>query len=285
MIYTVLSTAEGGPEDASFGGLATVQEDMKPRWMPCFDSANVAGIVSRTQEHGGSVHRPRMSPAFRSRPVSALVAQRHARGCPADSDRCCLGFAGQVGSLASQMGGDGRRVAPFVQQEAGLVRQGTLLCRVVAILPGDLVTGRRAGEVRVDGGQEVEGFGVRTAESDLVRIGKHATDEARRGDARTMHETSFCQAPRREHSLRRWTVIHPPVRLIPARRTAPCRRRAGDVSSIWDLSDPRCLHLLATAPGPSHARLFISSGRPTREAARQLTQLLSGIRTNSRRWP
>ncbi|GAA0482920.1 VOC family protein [Streptomyces sp. NPDC046215] len=58
MTYTVLSTAEGEQEDASFGGLATVQEGMEPRWMPYFDTADVDDTVSRTQENGGSVLVP-----------------------------------------------------------------------------------------------------------------------------------------------------------------------------------------------------------------------------------
>ncbi|MFD3517657.1 VOC family protein [Streptomyces sp. NPDC058657] len=55
MAYTVLSTAEGELEDATFGGLAAAREGMEPRWMPYFDSPDVDATVSRAQENGGSV--------------------------------------------------------------------------------------------------------------------------------------------------------------------------------------------------------------------------------------
>lgn len=58
MTYTVLSTADGEQEDASFGGLVPVREGMEPRWMPYFNAADADDIVARVQENGGAVLAP-----------------------------------------------------------------------------------------------------------------------------------------------------------------------------------------------------------------------------------
>lgn len=58
MTYTVLSTADGDQQDASFGGLTRAQEGMAPRWIPYFAAADADDIVARAQENGGSVLVP-----------------------------------------------------------------------------------------------------------------------------------------------------------------------------------------------------------------------------------
>jgi predicted enzyme related to lactoylglutathione lyase len=58
MTYTVLSTAEGDQQDASFGGLAKVQQGMQPRWVPYFTVADVDDVITKTQGRGGSVLMP-----------------------------------------------------------------------------------------------------------------------------------------------------------------------------------------------------------------------------------
>ncbi|WP_035791915.1 VOC family protein [Kitasatospora mediocidica] len=58
MTYTVLSTAAGDQQDASFGGLAGLQEGMKPLWIPYFDAAETDAVVARVRENGGSVLMP-----------------------------------------------------------------------------------------------------------------------------------------------------------------------------------------------------------------------------------
>ncbi|MFF0448894.1 VOC family protein [Streptomyces sp. NPDC004609] len=58
MTYTVLSTADGDQEDASFGGLAALQEGMEPLWIPYFDAADADVVVTKAQQHGGSVLMP-----------------------------------------------------------------------------------------------------------------------------------------------------------------------------------------------------------------------------------
>lgn len=58
MTYTVLSTAEGDQQDASFGGLAELQEGMEPRWIPYFAVADADATVSTAQGSGGSVLMP-----------------------------------------------------------------------------------------------------------------------------------------------------------------------------------------------------------------------------------
>ena len=59
MIYTVLSTAEGDQQAASFGGLVPFQtEGEEPRWLPYFAVADADGVVAKTQETGGSVLVP-----------------------------------------------------------------------------------------------------------------------------------------------------------------------------------------------------------------------------------
>jgi predicted enzyme related to lactoylglutathione lyase len=55
MTYTVLSTAEGDQEDASFGGLVELQEGMEPCWIPYFAVADADATVSAAQGAGGSV--------------------------------------------------------------------------------------------------------------------------------------------------------------------------------------------------------------------------------------
>ncbi|MFF4734104.1 VOC family protein [Streptomyces mirabilis] len=58
MAYTVLSTAEGDQQDASFGGLVAADADSETRWIPYFAADDVDAIVSRVQENGGSVLMP-----------------------------------------------------------------------------------------------------------------------------------------------------------------------------------------------------------------------------------
>ncbi|MFJ8313493.1 MULTISPECIES: VOC family protein [unclassified Streptomyces] len=58
MAYTVLSTAEGDQQDASFGGLVAADEDSETRWIPYFSADDTDAIVTRVQENGGSVLMP-----------------------------------------------------------------------------------------------------------------------------------------------------------------------------------------------------------------------------------
>ncbi|MFI9106162.1 VOC family protein [Streptomyces fildesensis] len=58
MTYTVLSTADGDQEDASFGGMVAAREGMEPRWIPYFDAADADDIVTRVQANGGTVLAP-----------------------------------------------------------------------------------------------------------------------------------------------------------------------------------------------------------------------------------
>ncbi|MDF6045490.1 VOC family protein [Streptomyces sp. JH14] len=58
MPYTVLSTADGDQEDASFGGLVQVQEGMEPLWVPYFHAEGADATVSRAAANGGSVVMP-----------------------------------------------------------------------------------------------------------------------------------------------------------------------------------------------------------------------------------
>ena len=80
MTYTVLSTADGDQQDASFGGLSTLQEGREPRWVPYFDAEAVDNIVSRVQESGGSVLMPAVEVpdvgriAWLADPFGALLA-------------------------------------------------------------------------------------------------------------------------------------------------------------------------------------------------------------------
>jgi predicted enzyme related to lactoylglutathione lyase len=61
MAYTVLSTANGDQQAASFGEIAPLQDDaQQPRWLPYFAVADPDNIVARTQENGGSVIMPAM---------------------------------------------------------------------------------------------------------------------------------------------------------------------------------------------------------------------------------
>jgi uncharacterized protein len=58
MAYTVLSSAHGAQQDASFGGLTTTRDGMEPCWTAYFDVADVDDVVSKVQENGGSVVTP-----------------------------------------------------------------------------------------------------------------------------------------------------------------------------------------------------------------------------------
>ncbi|MDH6137864.1 putative enzyme related to lactoylglutathione lyase [Kitasatospora sp. MAA4] len=58
MAYTVLSTADGDLQDSSFGGLAGVQEGMRPAWIPYFDAADADAVTARVQQAGGIVLMP-----------------------------------------------------------------------------------------------------------------------------------------------------------------------------------------------------------------------------------
>ncbi|RLU81584.1 hydroxylase [Streptomyces griseocarneus] len=56
--YTVLSTAEGDQQDASFGGLVTSGQEDEVRWIPYFAAEDTDLIQRKTQESGGSVLIP-----------------------------------------------------------------------------------------------------------------------------------------------------------------------------------------------------------------------------------
>ncbi|MGW1893823.1 VOC family protein [Streptomyces sp. NPDC002004] len=59
MSYTVLSTAEGDQEDASFGGLVGLQDPAeKTRWMPYFAVDDADDIAAKAQSGGGTVLMP-----------------------------------------------------------------------------------------------------------------------------------------------------------------------------------------------------------------------------------
>ncbi|GHA98249.1 VOC family protein [Streptomyces chryseus] len=59
MPYTVLSTAEGDQQEASFGGVAALRDAAeKPRWIPYFAVGDADETVARTQGNGGSVVMP-----------------------------------------------------------------------------------------------------------------------------------------------------------------------------------------------------------------------------------
>lgn len=59
MTYRVLSTAEGDQQDASFGGVAPLQEGgHEARWIPYFAVDDADEIVARSTGHGGSVLMP-----------------------------------------------------------------------------------------------------------------------------------------------------------------------------------------------------------------------------------
>jgi predicted enzyme related to lactoylglutathione lyase len=61
MTYTVLSTADGDQQAASFGGVAPLRDDaQQSRWLPYFEVADTDAIVARTSEYGGSVLMPAM---------------------------------------------------------------------------------------------------------------------------------------------------------------------------------------------------------------------------------
>ncbi|MEV4442472.1 VOC family protein [Streptomyces sp. NPDC049577] len=59
MTYTVLSTAQGGQEEATFGGVAPSQgQGEQPRWIPYFAVADADATVARAQGSGGTVLMP-----------------------------------------------------------------------------------------------------------------------------------------------------------------------------------------------------------------------------------
>ncbi|MFE9253809.1 VOC family protein [Streptomyces sp. NPDC006879] len=63
MTYTVLSTAEGDQQQASFGGIAPItsgplQEEMDPRWIPYFAVAETDASVALAEAAGGEVLVP-----------------------------------------------------------------------------------------------------------------------------------------------------------------------------------------------------------------------------------
>ncbi|MET9514688.1 VOC family protein [Streptomyces sp. NPDC002994] len=57
--YTVLSTAEGDQQEASFGGISPLQSPSEEsRWVPYFAVENADEMVAKTQGNGGSVVMP-----------------------------------------------------------------------------------------------------------------------------------------------------------------------------------------------------------------------------------
>ncbi|MFC5721671.1 VOC family protein [Streptomyces gamaensis] len=59
MTYTVLSTAEGSQEDASFGGVVPLREDAEEtRWMPYLLVEDADTVAARVRECGGTVLVP-----------------------------------------------------------------------------------------------------------------------------------------------------------------------------------------------------------------------------------
>lgn len=59
MTYTVLSTAEGDQQEATFGGVAPLQSPSEQsRWIPYFAVADADEMVVRAQGNGGSVVMP-----------------------------------------------------------------------------------------------------------------------------------------------------------------------------------------------------------------------------------
>ncbi|MGW1075097.1 VOC family protein [Streptomyces sp. NPDC002537] len=58
MTYTVLSTAEGAQEDASFGGLVAAPDPDETRWIPYFSVDDADEIADKARENGGSVLVP-----------------------------------------------------------------------------------------------------------------------------------------------------------------------------------------------------------------------------------
>ncbi len=59
MTYTVLSTAEGDQQDASFGGVTPLRSaSEKSRWIPYFAVRDVDEIAAKAQGNGGSVVMP-----------------------------------------------------------------------------------------------------------------------------------------------------------------------------------------------------------------------------------
>ncbi|MER8182520.1 VOC family protein [Kitasatospora sp. NPDC094015] len=56
MTYLTLSTAEGDQQEASFGGVASLEDGHgRSHWLPYFEVADVDGVVTRTTAGGGSV--------------------------------------------------------------------------------------------------------------------------------------------------------------------------------------------------------------------------------------
>lgn len=59
MTYRVLTTAEGDPQEAAFGGVVPLQGEEEPsRWVPYFTVEDTDAIVTAAQEHGGAVLMP-----------------------------------------------------------------------------------------------------------------------------------------------------------------------------------------------------------------------------------
>ncbi|MGW1991636.1 VOC family protein [Embleya sp. NPDC001921] len=58
MTYTVLSTAEGEQQDASFGGVVPDPNGQDPHWIAYFEVADADDIVAKARQHGGTVLMP-----------------------------------------------------------------------------------------------------------------------------------------------------------------------------------------------------------------------------------
>ncbi|MYS78878.1 VOC family protein [Embleya scabrispora] len=58
MTYTVLSTAEGDPRDASFGGIVPDSHGQDPHWIAYFEVADPDDVVERARHNGGSLLMP-----------------------------------------------------------------------------------------------------------------------------------------------------------------------------------------------------------------------------------
>ncbi|MFJ6698225.1 VOC family protein [Streptomyces sp. NPDC091272] len=56
--YTVLSTADGDQQDASFGGIAPAQEGEETRWVAYFGVPDADAVAAKVQEQGGAVLLP-----------------------------------------------------------------------------------------------------------------------------------------------------------------------------------------------------------------------------------
>ncbi|MEU0939692.1 MULTISPECIES: VOC family protein [unclassified Embleya] len=58
MTYTVLSTAEGDPQDTSFGGIVPDSHGQDPHWIAYFEVADADDVVERAKVNRGSVLMP-----------------------------------------------------------------------------------------------------------------------------------------------------------------------------------------------------------------------------------